>query len=164
MTLKKKIIAIGVGIIVVIIAIGCIGRVSKPSLKQESNVRKTEQQKGIYYSALNPKEIGLKYDKMAQYGYSSLLYRNKIYTCDIRNEKQYSEKEFRKKFSKILPAGKVYDNNGVYAAQDSSKLYQTTREGILFHLKEYQKDYRVGIYYQDKKMALFVIMCRYMIV
>ena len=109
MTLKKKIIAIGVGIIVVIIAIGCIGRVSKPSLKQESNVRKTEQQKGIYYSALNPKEIGLKYDKMAQYGYSSLLYRNKIYTCDIRNEKQYSEKELSKEKYELIRQKNLYE-------------------------------------------------------
>lgn len=151
MGFKKKIIAISVGIIMVIVAIGCIGRVSKHFLKKEMDTKKVEQKKGIYYNALAPKEIGLKYDNMAMYGYSSLLYRNKVYTCEALNHKQYSEKEFREKFSKMIPLGTVYSNNGVYASTKSSKLNRVTEKGTLFRLEEYKQDHRVGIYYRHKK-------------
>ncbi len=148
--MKKKVIIAAIVVFFVVVLMVLMYFFSHYGEKENIS-EKVQQREGVYYDALDIKEIGFKYDGNALYSYDSLFYNNKIYTSNVLNYKQYSLEEFEVFSTKIISLGKVYENNGVYASVDSSALYEVTGTGTLFQLREYDEDYRIGIYRHYKR-------------
>ena len=114
---------------------------------------KTGNKKGIYYDELSD-YVKYTYNPLASYGYSTLIYNGKVYTCSSINESlPCSSEEFSNLQVKELSS--VYGNHGIFWSTDSADLYETTVEGKLYQLEGYQADNRICLRAYDHSIDIF---------
>lgn len=87
--------------------------------------------------------------------YSSVYYDGKVYTSTIILDALEIEEALGKKL------GTVYGNKVHYWSLNEDDLFTSNMEGVLYELKGYDKDYRVGIVYEygDGNRRLMVFEC-----
>ncbi len=105
--------------------------------QREENVRI----QGVYYECIGENEIGLPYNSMAMYGYSSLYYDDRIYISSICDGYNIPTDVFGDEIKT------VYGNRDVYWSDEEDKLDEITCEGTLYQVKGYDDNFRVAVYY-----------------
>lgn len=102
---------------------------------------------GVYYQEMEEKTIEQKYNPMAQYTRSLLLYHDRIYTSYVRI---FDTEKANLKLDSILgkELSTVKGNHGVFWSIDGEELSEVTTEGTLYQIKGYDDSFRVGIYYE----------------
>lgn len=111
-----------------------------------------QDREGIYYQEIGKKTIGQKYNSMAQYTRRLLLYNDRIYSSYVSSFSTGSFGTEREDLHLDDILGNelttVKGNHSVFWSADGKKLSEVTTEGILYQVKGYDEDFRVGIYYE----------------
>lgn len=108
----------------------------------------TLEQRGVYYSKADEKEISSVYDENGCYVCSILSFDDKLYTSSYTID--YTDKSDIPYDSVLLDSlGTVSVNHGVYFAEDKSELSEVTGEGNVYTVKGYDKDFRVAVVFEQ---------------
>lgn len=102
---------------------------------------------GVYYQKISEKEIGVKYNSLAQYTRSLLYYKDRIYTSNQR----YSDTDQENlHLGDILgnELAVIKGNHGVFWSPDEEKLSEITGEGTVYQVKGYDESFCVAVYYE----------------
>lgn len=99
---------------------------------------------GVYYKAIDEKNIGAGYNKLAIYQYSLLHYNGGMYTSSFRNaSNNIKDLNIDGIIGEKLKT--VYGNHDICWSTNASELQQNTMEGQLYQVKGYDEDVRVCI-------------------
>lgn len=106
-----------------------------------------QDREGVYYKEIGEKTIGQKYNSMAQYTYSMLLYNDRIYTSYVR---YFDTEKENLRLDDIVgnELTTVKGNYSVFWSISGKELSEINTEGILYQIKGYDEAFRVGIYYE----------------